>query len=158
MNAHIAANLQLAIKVLETKTSAQTDLGSFQGIPNQCGTPHCAAGWLAQEPHFQELGMALGQNPGTRTRSSIYPAFRMIVIDTKPELSPAPESFAQRFDFLDRIFGDEAFDRLFACYGDGSNDQDIVGDGVDLYERNENSKTDKDLALARLRRQLAIYA
>jgi hypothetical protein len=61
-----------------------------------------------------------------------------------------PASVASELDWMDRIFGDQAFATLFALYGEGRFDRYA-------FEEGKPAPTDKELALYRLHRQLGNY-
>jgi hypothetical protein len=142
-------NLTRAIALIEDTPENKLDLAHFTG---DCGTLHCTAGWLATNPHFQKQGMGLVElrfGYGTNTLTN--------TLDEEHRLYD--------FQFLNELFGPEAFDRLFDAYGEGKEDLWLIKEKegelsedqeADIKEGDYKPTTDKWLALARLKRQLLL--
>ncbi|UUZ75482.1 hypothetical protein LP414_27590 [Polaromonas sp. P1(28)-13] len=129
--AFIQDNIRRAIALLTATPEEGLDLQSFK---NTCGSTHCAIGWLATDKHFQDLGIEL-----------VYGKRReRITLSHYVRNSKNPDE--DGFEFLNPIFGPDAFDRLFMEYDDGDDDENILEYWPKL--------THKALALARLELQL----
>lgn len=132
-HAKIISNLQHAIALMELVPQENVDLGVFLQHTSR-GSIRDTAGWLTASAFFTLQGMEL------REYGAAYALFDKM----------NPDSQAADMDWLDRIFGDQAFDTLFALYGQGRFDRFAFTDG-------EPAPSDKALAIYRLRRQLALY-
>lgn len=122
----ILANLDKAIGIIEQIPDEALDLSKFK---HKCGTIACTAGWLASDPYFQALGMALTPNPDS----------------PQPFLLTQNGDLAFCYEWLDDLFGEEAFDRLFAERGAAHDDAFLMD------QHGDDFMTDKQLALARLK-------
>jgi hypothetical protein len=128
MTAQIIKNLEVAIDVLTSTPEEKIDLRLFaQDTP--CGTIACAIGTLAMYPYFQTQGVILTELPDDCYCVSI---------------NGGSISFEGRF-----IFGEGNMIRLFTVRGNGAWDDVLLAANPYM--------TDKQLAIARLQRQLAIY-
>lgn len=127
----IRENLLVLIKAIEDEPSKAINLNSFEqeGI---CGTLHCALGLATTLPHFYTQGLAWGEGRG--------------------DLPPCPAIGGRGLwqtgglSKLDAMFGEDSYDRLFEPRSCGIWDDDLI-----------NWSTDKELAIARLRKQLELY-
>lgn len=133
----ILDNLDRAIAIITEIPDDKLDLRQFK---TECGTIACTAGWLTSNPHFIQQGMGLAP-----TRS-LY--FR----DVQPFDLTLHGKTHTNMDWLDDLFGPDAFDHLFIERGDGEMDEDIFHDVGDF------DTSDKTLALERLKRRRNVLA
>lgn len=125
----IRENLLAAIAAVSTTPDEQIDLLEFE---SHCGTVHCTLGLLCTLPRFIEQGLTLGK---TRRGAAI------------PKLPGVEDAFSDTWnDGLNKLFGADAYARLFERSGGGLWDA----------EMNEPSD-DKALAITRLNKQLGLY-
>ncbi len=125
----IRCNLIEAIRVVEAEPVLHLD--SFIS-EHACGTLYCTAGLLAIQPYFQRQGLRFDGN----------------------------WAVTWYLDAPRDLFGEDAFDRLFAASEMGVWDDDLIRELEAPNEDDEPTNprpTDKQLALARLRRQLDLY-
>lgn len=127
----IIENLEKAIAIIGAIPEAKIYLGQ---IKTECGTIACAAGWLASDPYFNAQGMGLVMGP--------YGGSYWLVQTAKPDF------LDYKLDWLEPLFGDDAFNKLFATRNDSA---------LDTLLNLDNALSDKELALARLNDQLGHY-
>jgi len=148
----IIDNLERAIALIELTPEKDVDLFQFK---RKCGTVHCTAGWLTTDPHFQAQGM------GLKLEKQALGSYRSFLTNTK-----TPGACSYNYEWLDALFGANAFNNLFAEYGEGHNDNQLVGaeTGQVLFydaeydEKNDGKPvSDKTLALLRLRHYLSMH-
>ncbi len=139
MTTQIINNLKRAIKIFESLPDAKINLSWWAHNRDESGTPpaekhtcdtlFCGAGYLATQPEFlDQLRAVYGD--------SIFNGW------TFGGLSNALAK-------CEEMFGESSFPRLFAHFWEGADDPEILDDGA--YH------THRDLLIARLRRQLALY-
>ncbi len=154
MNTKIINNLKRAIEIFEAfpaerlnllKWASQPDeLKDRLAVPNTddhtCETLFCGAGWLATQPEFlDQLRISFGDG--------IFAGWGF-------------KGLANALSDSEEIFGFDPFDRLFSTAGNGDWDDDLMermatdDDSQAVYNK---PMSDKDLLIARFRRQLAIY-
>mgnify|MGYP001576459888 CR=1 FL=1 len=132
----IRCNLIEAIRLVEAEPVLELDQYLTE---TTCGTLYCTAGLLAQQPYFQRQGMRLSQDEDW---GGLSIGTYFLTIGHR------------------ELFGDDAFDRLFASSKVGVWDDELIRELEAPNEDAEPTKprpTDKQLALARLRRQLDLY-
>lgn len=139
----IIENLELAIKAVEEYPEELFDLERFQDR-TQCGTLYCTAGLLSTVPHFYHQGVKLVDEGEDLCGANRWRLIRKI----------DPATGVMNYTYLWSLFGDWAFDRLFEGRGHGIWDEHLI---ANLYEKHDRFVTDKELALARLQKQLGIY-
>ena len=122
---NILDNLKRGLAIVQAAPEERFNL-DWYGQKSSCGTLHCSAGWIAQYPHFQELGMRVLQK-GEEFR------------------------FVGQHE-LDGIFGEHSYYRLFVPFASGNWDYDITG--KILREDMERAITHKQLAIARFERAI----
>lgn len=147
MTDQILANIDKAISILEAIPEKKIDLKRYK-VEEPCGTIACAVGWCASDPHFIAQGMRL-------TRNGDPDGFQPFLLAKAGSIS-----LVEAVMYMDELFGgDDTFDCLFAEYGNGVYDADLLG--VDEPQEcnwgGEDAKpmTDKELAIARLRHHRA---
>lgn len=129
-------NLKAAIAAVEAQPELEL---SHYRTETECGTLFCVAGLLPEVRHFQALGVR-------RHRAWTYPELgRKGVFATLHELFGG---FGAAFDDDEGV--DSAYLHLCASRHSGTWDRDLLA-GLD-----GDHTTDKQLALARLRKALAI--
>jgi len=118
-----------------------------------CGTIACAAGWLAMSERFAPIMKLVPfgvQTPNAHHFFNLRPA---------DWVEGTVEDSAYYFGWLDGHFGPHAFDMLFCERGGGMKDLDHPMAERDEDDEDEcvfpDSVTDKDLALWRIRQQIA---
>lgn len=151
MSDKIIANLRLAIEVLSAIPEAVINLETFKEAHAKCGSTACAVGWLAQRKEFNEQGLFLVPVSNTDV------AFHMHHFTIRDVNKPFRfDESRWQFGFVDRLFGERAFDRLFMEYGGGDWDQ---MEGWVYYNDDDEfaGLSHKELAIARLRKQLDLY-
>lgn len=136
MTTTIIENLRRLIQLIEAEPDHLIDLERFEE-EGSCGTHHCSLGLATQDEFFQAQGLSLG-SVGVLTRPLIG----------EHEVSPFSQ-VSEGHSRLNAMFGEDSYERLFEPRGDSDWDSGIIED--------DDTLTDKDLALARLRKQLAIY-
>lgn len=129
----IRDNLIEAIKEV-TAHRDKMDLGAW-AIEEECGTIYCAAGLLATKSFFIKQGLHLVSDEDARGMWNLW-------------YGDCPFAHLPR-RVLDRLFGTDAFDKLFVRRGNGYWDDELLKD---------NELTDKELVLARLNKQLEMYS
>ena len=127
----IKKNLEVAIAAIEAAPESEIDLAYFR---SPCGTHHCALGLLTTVPYFINLGLYMGTFAGL---------FKPLVCKQGHDQSGFDGDGP---DWLDEMFGTNAYDRLFIERGEGDFDEEMLP-----------GLPDKGLALARLREQLEFY-
>lgn len=135
----IVSNLKALIAAVEAQPEKQFDLGRFKD-EGSCGTLFCTAGLATTMPVFQLQGMAL-RNWGYE---SWWATVDGVDIDNEDCR-------------VDELFGYEAYTHLFAARSDGKWDEELgleFEDGVFETAESMARMSDKDLALARLRKRL----
>jgi len=144
----ILDNLHKAYKAIALVPEEELNLrhymqpGSVQPTErNPCGAHYCAFGELTLVPHFQDLGFALKEWKGEGQWYPVEPANL-----TQYELD-APGHYV----WLNRFFGPRAWARLFDMRGNGTLDNN-------LFATYGSSISDKELALARIKRQIQLVA
>jgi hypothetical protein len=139
LNATVIHNLEVAISIIEEAPADKFDLTHF-AEHTDCGTIACSLGTLAMQPYFQAQGLALCEG-GTMYSNRLGCRLNGRNVLYSEELND--------------MFGEDAFKRLFHARYSGICDMDILksctGDDAD------DKISDKQLALKRLTRQLAIY-
>lgn len=95
-----------------------------------CGTIACGAGFLGMHPDFNAMGFRLERFDPFCTTVPFYKG-------------------AWANDAVDKLFGDDAFDRMFATHGEGAYDDDLLDE---LWNRLHRRATDKELLLARMKK------
>lgn len=145
MNQLIIDNLNLLIAAVEAQPEPLFSLRKYREEA-PCGTLFCTAGLAATMPEFNAQGMCFGPSG----LEAVIPTINGVFLDSSRPSDP--------------LFGENAWNNIFAGYNDGARD-DILG-GV--YAMRENGygemetewtsplMADKDLALARLRKQLEV--
>lgn len=128
MKPTIIDNLKAAIAAVEAAPAL--DLGAWRSR-HDCGTLFCIGGLIAVTPHFKRQGVYANKSgaPYTRTAATSVGAL---------------EELFGTYD--DAGFGVSAFNCIFSSHGSGSWDADLRASIL----------SHKDLALARLRRALAL--
>lgn len=132
----IINNLKAAIAALEAEPDHLIDLRAYIIEHDGCNTLHCSAGLLATTEHFKALGWRWSADGG-----DVYIGNRWI----------GSLNYSDPGIILNQQLGSNAFDRLFHPRNLGAWDFSLHEEGPELLI------TDKDLALARLRRQLKEY-
>ena len=127
----IRENLLKLRELVAAQPDPLFNLSCFQQ-PAECGTQFCTAGLAAQSPHFQAQGMHWG-----RAFFSQYPVVQINGDDIAD------------LDALNDMFGAYAFDNLFSA--------DWSWDAGEHDFMLDTNKTDKDLALRRIDKQLELY-
>lgn len=130
----IQRNLIEAIRVVDAEPDNLVDLDTYER-ETPCGTLHCTAGLLAHQPYFQAQGLRLLKEIPGRDHLTIHNPF--------PTFS--------------NLFGILAWDRLFTPRSEGVWDEELIREFEAPNEDDEPTQpapTDKQLALARLRKQL----
>ena len=143
MTKEIIENLEILRAAVEAQPENLFDLGSFKRV-EPCGTLFCTLGLACTMPHFQQMGFSLEQD------------------GEYIDLLLNGESIFEALRYVDKIFGDGSFPRLFEPAGCGYADFDL---GFDTdYEDSDGATVnevqnmpDKTLALKRLDRQINIY-
>lgn len=125
----IKENLIKAIEIVSAYDQNLFNLNTYRFI-GDCGTILCSAGLLASHPFFNKQGL------------------------TFPPLALAPRKVGEsssmsKGDWTNEMFGTDAYDTLFEQSGFGSWD--------DQFFKVYPSIPDKQLALARFKRQLQFY-
>ncbi len=131
----IRENLLVLIKAVEDEPEPLFDLSAFEQITS-CGTLHCTLGLAGTLPHFYEQGLTLEPKDGIKASC--------------PHIGGADIWKPGSWEKLDVLFGEDSYYRLFETYGGGALDSELV----DLQNDASNSK---ELALARLNKQLELY-
>lgn len=138
----IKENLEQLIKFVEEEPEQLFDLRLYE-TPTPCGTLHCALGLAATKPFFQGQGLR-------------FLGGLLIIADGR---WPNNHTLAP-------LFGEDSWSRLFEVRGldykvEGEVVIDSVFDGgswdAGIFAKLGPGITDKELALARLNRQLALY-
>lgn len=127
----VLVNLRKARQIIEAAPENEFDLMLFKKEKVGCNTIMCTAGWLASDPFFIKQGMRLILDEGAREREVRY-----WTLETSNPMKLAST-----------LFGPDAFHRLFPTAFCGEWDSEIYGGW-------EPSMTEKDLALARIDRQI----
>jgi hypothetical protein len=139
-------NIERAIAIMQAVPEKDVNLAHFL-VPAQgdCGTLACCAGWLAQDKFFQDQGMTLAE---------VDRSFGTTSWCVVPQ---GTNQFPEDWEWLDALFGEDAFARLFEPYGCGEWDTSIIAAYNDrLGEDEDGDPSDKELALERLRHQLNV--
>lgn len=127
----IKRNLEVLLAAVKAQPEELFDLGNYKQYA-PCGTLFCTAGLAASIPFFQEQGMELVSH-GSGGNFSVH-------VDNT-HISYAPKT--------NTLFGNDAFEELFQPNGLGFSDSTISDD---------EGMPDKELAIARLEKQLTIYS
>lgn len=144
-NQEIVRNLEILIALIEAYPQSLFDLDAFQQVKS-CGTLYCSVGLAASQPYFQFKGLTLSPASDLMVKGKEYWG-----------------GMEENDKVLDSIFGKDSFHNLFQPAGQSKGDAEhsdydeefgYDSDGNDIYFENT---TDKELALWRLKRQLAIY-
>lgn len=143
MSLEIINNLRKAIGVVAAYPEDRFDLGTFRQNQHNCGTLFCTYGLLTESRQFPTIkwGPVLPGYP------SGYP-----FIGSRSENEnfwPHPWTTSQK-DRQDELFGKKAYGKLFELRGAGIYD-------FEIFLEQLNTLSDKNLALARLKKQLALY-
>lgn len=134
----IRENLLALRAGVEAHPEELLDLAAYKQR-NSCGTLYCTFGLATTLPHFRELGMYIDGNEAHG--HSIH-------------LQGEGEEGSRFADWPDRLFGEDAYDRLFQVQDAGEFDRTENEDG--LLDKNPRL-TGKQLALARIDKQLENY-
>jgi hypothetical protein len=118
-------NIQLLISLIEQEPGSQINLNKFN---SDCGTIHCNLGLAGTHEHFKAQGLVMGWH-GKKPRQ--------VLVLTLNGSSPINET-----ETLNAMFGPQSWERCFAPAGLGLWDIDLL------------LGSHKDLALARLNKQL----
>lgn len=128
----IRDNLLAARAAIEAEPEAGLDLKEFE---NHCGTIHCALGLLATLPFFNAQGLTM-----CRTSEGMpvpYLGVEFMYIGWRNN--------------IDEMFGKGSYFRLFEARGCSTWDDELLGSD------RPRMLNDKQLALARLDKQLELY-
>lgn len=125
-------NLKKAIEILTAAPESRIDLLHYARA-TECGTLFCALGWLGRIPYFRSLGLSMQLSEENQGNTEV--TFTILLNRERPSGSKFDEN-------LDAIFGPESWASLFTCRGDSIYDNDL-------------SLSDKEMALHRLRCQIA---
>lgn len=150
----IIENLERAIKAVQAQPETNFDLEYFRDDNPSCGTCFCTIGLLSTLDHFQKQGVVLEEFKVPYRGTTSY------TLNTRPA-----HDGVENYEYLDDIFGPDAFGRLFAQAGDGDFDEEHEREAKDDWARSLYSRgmppedypfnyTDKQLALDRLKAQL----
>jgi hypothetical protein len=140
-------NLRLARDFTAQTPETDLDLDDFVHTKQgHCGTLFCAVGNLSRSEHFQKLGFSYQPK-----KAGPFDFYRFTCVD--------PKDAALTSDaYMDVVFGDGVYNHVFATYGNGYFDREILGeaaheviedanyDGLDEFPK---PITDKQLALRR---------
>lgn len=140
-------NLRVLIGVIEATPESNVDLATYDARDHRCGTIHCTAGWMAVTPHFNALGVVPSEGWGAPVRDAWAKGDRQAGHSVSDEIVRVS----------DLLFGqlgpggmfDGSFSHLFSTRKMGLWDSEILSTDTDC-------ESDKDLALARLRKALTI--
>lgn len=146
----IVRNIEVLIDLIKAYPQELFDLHAFTATKG-CGTLYCSIGLAASQPYFQMKGLSL-HNFDLQIRGVDY--FKTLIDGDE--------------DYLDTLFGEESFDRLFDRAGQGAfdaqhSDFDAEATWDDGEETGEDevdafpNTSDKELAIWRLEYQLARY-
>lgn len=146
----VVMNLERLITAVEAEPEQNFNLSSFKidktdDTGNVCGTLFCTVGLACTLPEFQLQEFKLIQQ-GQR-----YKSYHVEVNGEHIGNNPVD---------TDKAFGERAFARLFAARGEGVLDKEhpaVVGSDAYNDVLIDSSTSDKELALWRLTKQLAIY-
>lgn len=149
----VALNLERLIQAVDDQPEDKFDLSSFRidkkDANNVCGTLFCTVGLACTLPEFQSVGFHLVLRDNEYDREVEQKVYIAKVGDVAVCSGSA-----------DPTFGEGSFERLFATRDSGVLDADhpeaVWGIDDEWFEI-DDSVTDKQLALWRLRKQLAIY-
>lgn len=136
MTQAIITNLETLLSAVEAQPESLFDLSGYKQV-EPCGTLFCTVGLAATMPFFQEQGVEMRP---VATNANLGEVF-------------INGQNAWRFNVAPPLFGPNAFGNLFEP-ADCGNLDDLLG-----YEddgENAPNMTDKELAIARLRKQLEI--
>lgn len=162
-NQIILDNLRKARAIIAAAPEHEFDLGYFKRVKHQapsCGTLMCSLGWIASSPEFSgRISLKLNLDPSKFNElhgEDVYVPF----LPHDPHVGTAAV-----LKHLDTVFGTNAYERLFEPRSTGSFDamhpnallapQTSDDDEPLVYEIRDT--TDKELALWRIDRQIALY-
>ncbi len=152
----VVLNLERLIEAVEAQPEVAFNLSNFRvdhAGDNVCGTLFCTVGLACTLPEFIAVGFNLKRQEPNRWDESGDILYRAYVNDADVFFD----------DSSDPTFGEDSFGRLFDCRD--CCDVDSEHPSFELHYANEpesegylsSDVTDKDLALWRLNKQLAIY-
>ncbi len=141
-NEAIAINLEILLGAVLAHPEKTFNLDYFKK-DEPCGTLFCTVGLACTLPYFRALGLSLVRSEYNRTD---------FIAMIKDERVNAYTGTA--VENLNAVFGEQAWARLFRPSVDGMWDYEL---GTIDSEGDVTDMTDKALAVARLRKQLAIY-
>lgn len=125
----IRENLLVLIEAVKSEPEKLFDLSVYER-KNSCGTLHCTLGLAATLTHFRMQGLEI-----SASTVAVPVIGGTLVYDVGA------------YDKLDQLFGKESCGRLFGAKHEGEWDFDLQAEQL----------TDKQLALARLDKQLELY-
>lgn len=142
----IVRNIEVLIELIKAYPQKLFDLHAFTDTKD-CGTLYCSIGLAASQPYFQMKGLSLFDFD-LQIRGVDYYKTRI----------------AGDEDYLDTLFGEESFGRLFDIAGQGVFDNQHPDFDEDAAVDDWNGEgdafpntSDKELAIWRLEYQLARY-
>lgn len=140
-NATIITNLEALKAAVLAQPDAEFDLSQYRQDRYTCGTLYCTAGLAASMPLFQEQGMGFRPFLGARF---------MVTVNGSDIRDNDTDT--------DALFGENAWKRLFAAYGDAEGE-----DAKEMHKQTSDGYIDweselfphKEVAVQRLERQIA---
>jgi hypothetical protein len=140
-NAIIVANLEALLAAVEAQPETLFDLSFFRN-ETECGSNFCAVGLACTMPEFQAMGFNLRATANDYSRDGF---------SYRAEINGALAMWNNRTDFA---FGTDSYQRCFEPANEGSLDNEL---GYEFDRDTDTANmTDKELAVARLKKQIAI--